>query len=530
MPWGGWEPLGGVLLSPPLGVCWGPDRIDIFAVGTDNAMWHRWWDGNAWGGWESLGGMLGSPPVPVAGDRTGSTCSRSARTTRCGIGGGTARLGWVGEPRRHAHVTAGRRELGGRPPRRVRARHRRALWHRWWDGTSWGGWESLGGILTSHRPRCAGGRTGSTCSRRAPTTRCGTGGGTARRGVGGRASAAPHVPACRRELGGRPPRRVRARHRQRAVAPVVGRFVVGWVGEPRRHPHVRTGGGVLGVEPYRRVREGHRQRDVAPVVGRHRLGWVGRPRRHPHVPADARQLVFRSARRARERHRQRDLAPVVAGRRSTTSSTSRCSPSSRRTGAGLQSSTSVDHFSTTRVRRGRSARVVNAELGQTTCCANGSTSQCNQPWYLERALTRVGNLDHWVNGTITLAVGRRARSTEGASSVCVSVGAAVVATSLDRGLPGGGNGFVYIEDPIYGASYVDYNTFRTAYQGSGSWTHTYLHEELIQWRSATPLLRMVRSSLPLKGSHDVTHRAAEDRRARPPSRPDPGTGLAHRAA
>ena len=66
MPWGGWESLGGTLLSPAPEVCWGSDRIDAFAVGTDNALWHQWFDGSAWGGWESLGGVLASPPVPVS--------------------------------------------------------------------------------------------------------------------------------------------------------------------------------------------------------------------------------------------------------------------------------------------------------------------------------------------------------------------------------------------------------------------------------------------------------------------------------
>jgi hypothetical protein len=39
-------------------VSWGANRLDIFAIGTDNAVWHRWRDGNAWGGWESLGGSV----------------------------------------------------------------------------------------------------------------------------------------------------------------------------------------------------------------------------------------------------------------------------------------------------------------------------------------------------------------------------------------------------------------------------------------------------------------------------------------
>jgi len=64
--WGAWESLGGVLESPPKVVAWGPNRLDIFAMGTDSALYHRWWDGANWGGWESLGGTLESPPKAVA--------------------------------------------------------------------------------------------------------------------------------------------------------------------------------------------------------------------------------------------------------------------------------------------------------------------------------------------------------------------------------------------------------------------------------------------------------------------------------
>ncbi len=59
--WGGWEGLGGVLVSQPHAVSWGPNRLDVFGVGTDHAVWHRWWDGSNWGGWESLGGSVISP-------------------------------------------------------------------------------------------------------------------------------------------------------------------------------------------------------------------------------------------------------------------------------------------------------------------------------------------------------------------------------------------------------------------------------------------------------------------------------------
>ena len=64
--WGGWENLGGILLEEPDCVSWGSNRIDCFARGTDQAMWHRWWDGWQWGGWESLGGILLEQPDCVS--------------------------------------------------------------------------------------------------------------------------------------------------------------------------------------------------------------------------------------------------------------------------------------------------------------------------------------------------------------------------------------------------------------------------------------------------------------------------------
>ncbi len=39
--WSEWENLGGKLASAPSAVCKGPDRIDIFARGTDNKLHHK---------------------------------------------------------------------------------------------------------------------------------------------------------------------------------------------------------------------------------------------------------------------------------------------------------------------------------------------------------------------------------------------------------------------------------------------------------------------------------------------------------
>ena len=108
----GWESLGGFLTSAPTAASCGPNRLDVFALGGDKALWHKWWDGTAWvhpprpDGWESLGGFLTSAPSVTS---SGPNC---------------------------LDVFA----LGGD----------NALWHKWWDGTTWvhpprpDGWESLG--------------------------------------------------------------------------------------------------------------------------------------------------------------------------------------------------------------------------------------------------------------------------------------------------------------------------------------------------------------------------------------------------
>ena len=56
---------------------WGPNRLDVFVLGSDRALYHKWWNGSAWGpsltGYEAMGGVCRSSPQAVAGVRTGST-------------------------------------------------------------------------------------------------------------------------------------------------------------------------------------------------------------------------------------------------------------------------------------------------------------------------------------------------------------------------------------------------------------------------------------------------------------------------
>ena len=145
--WSGWESLGGVITSDPAAVSWSHGRIDVFARGTDNALWHQWFDGN-WSGWESLGGILTSGPA---------VCSWASGRLDVFVRGTDNAL-W------HQWFDgnwSGWESLGGgltSDPAAVSWGHGRidvfargtdnALWHQWYDG-NWSGWESLGGIITT---------------------------------------------------------------------------------------------------------------------------------------------------------------------------------------------------------------------------------------------------------------------------------------------------------------------------------------------------------------------------------------------
>jgi hypothetical protein len=101
--WSGWESLGGTIASGPDVCSWGAGRLDVFARGTDNTLVHKWYD-NGWSGWESLGGGITSDPSAVS---------------------------WG----------AGRIDVFARGTDNT-------LYHRYFQG-GWSGWESLGGVLSS---------------------------------------------------------------------------------------------------------------------------------------------------------------------------------------------------------------------------------------------------------------------------------------------------------------------------------------------------------------------------------------------
>jgi len=115
-----WESLGGVFVSEPSAVeALDPlNRVDVFALGTDNQMYHK--SKYYWGGWDAdwqgLGGTFTSAPA-------------------CGaVGFPTSNVSTVSE----VHVVA----LGTD----------NQMYHKYFDGATWhpslSGWEGLGGTFT----------------------------------------------------------------------------------------------------------------------------------------------------------------------------------------------------------------------------------------------------------------------------------------------------------------------------------------------------------------------------------------------
>jgi hypothetical protein len=110
--WFGPENLGGAALQgSPASVSWSHDRIDVFAITRNGALMHWWWNGGPWGGPDNLGGnsLVGSPTA----------------------------ISWVANRLDIFAVTAAAN-----------------LVHWWWDGNRWNGPEDRGGTSLVGSP-CA---------------------------------------------------------------------------------------------------------------------------------------------------------------------------------------------------------------------------------------------------------------------------------------------------------------------------------------------------------------------------------------
>lgn len=148
--WSGWQDLGGNLTSAPAVSSWASNRLDTFARGTDNALWHKWWNGTRWSDWESLGGNLTSAPAAVSwGPNRIDVFAR-------GQGNRLNHLWWNGSR------WSGWQDLGGRiasgPAVSSRRPNRLEVFARGsnnqlittsWDGSRWSNWRNIGGNITS---------------------------------------------------------------------------------------------------------------------------------------------------------------------------------------------------------------------------------------------------------------------------------------------------------------------------------------------------------------------------------------------
>lgn len=158
-PWSGWASLGGVLDSDAAVADNSDGRLEVFVRGSDNALWHNWQTkphAGPWSSWASLGGVITSnPAVFVNSDGRMEVFARGTDDALWHI--------WQTAP--HSGPWSSWTSLGGvitsdpvvidNADGRLEVFARGtddALWHIWQTAPHagpWSGWNSLGGVITS---------------------------------------------------------------------------------------------------------------------------------------------------------------------------------------------------------------------------------------------------------------------------------------------------------------------------------------------------------------------------------------------
>lgn len=114
--------------------------------------------------------------------------------------------------------------------------------------------------------------------------------------------------------------------------------------------------------------------------------------------------------------------------------------------------------------------LVNKALRQTTCCVNGGSSQCNQPWYLGTALRIVGNLRGSASGRATLVSVQS--EINGGRPLCLRIGWNAGGGHFVA-IYGYAGSNINIGDPWWGYTVQAYRDFPANYHSGGSWTDSY---------------------------------------------------------
>jgi hypothetical protein len=152
--WSAWATLGGVIHGRPVAFQNADLRLEVFARGDDNALWHIWQvaPGGAWSAWSSLGGNIpGEPSVSINADGRLEVFARGDDNAVWHIWQTSANNGWSAWASLGGNVIAepivcrnhdGRLEVFARGDNN-------AIWHIWQTAPNngWSGWDSLAGNL-----------------------------------------------------------------------------------------------------------------------------------------------------------------------------------------------------------------------------------------------------------------------------------------------------------------------------------------------------------------------------------------------
>jgi Peptidase family M28/Repeat of unknown function (DUF346) len=157
-----YEYMGGICTTRPEAVAWGPNRLDVFLLGTDHALYHKWWDGASWGpsitDYEYMGGICLAAPKAVAWGQNRldvfvlGTDSAVYHKWWDGANWGPS----VTDYEYQGGICTTPPDVVAWGPNRLDVfvlGTDHALYHKWWDGASWGpsltDWEYLGGTCAS---------------------------------------------------------------------------------------------------------------------------------------------------------------------------------------------------------------------------------------------------------------------------------------------------------------------------------------------------------------------------------------------
>ncbi|NMH96533.1 matrixin family metalloprotease [Pseudonocardia acidicola] len=151
--WSGWHSLGGVIQGAPSVGRNADGRLEVFARGTDGALWHIWQTApnGGWSGWASLGGWIVNPLASSNADGRLEVFAQGADGALWHIWQTAPNNGWSGWASLGGRLTTPvttRRNRDGRLEVFVRGTDG-ALWHIWQTApnSGWSGWASLGGRI-----------------------------------------------------------------------------------------------------------------------------------------------------------------------------------------------------------------------------------------------------------------------------------------------------------------------------------------------------------------------------------------------